>query len=353
MGRGGQNHVLVMFREQGNILPGPIALAYNLSLLSHLIIPTHFHTDYEASAMTFIRLLTLCVLLVSALIPVTTTAATHNAQELASLRNAATDHDPGAQLLLGLAYLEGRYGLKPDGVRATHWLRRAAREDQPYAQLLMGTLHAQGRYLSKDLARAVYWWHRAAVNGNIEAKRHLGMAYLQGRGVKKDAHQAIHWLRRAAEAGDQEARFQLGRMYYEGYGVPSNKARARDWLGQAAAQGYSPAIELLDLFDKLGRSTTEVYHETADALIARAKHGDAEAEYELGLRYESGVWDVLKNNHQALVWLKRAANHGNRHAMKALAHIYQVGKLGVKADPAQAKAWQTRATAAPGNNTAK
>jgi len=53
-------------------------------------------------------------------IPGVSAGGVDNASEIAMLRNAAHGDDPGAQLLLGLAYLEGRYGLKPDQEKAVH-----------------------------------------------------------------------------------------------------------------------------------------------------------------------------------------------------------------------------------------
>ncbi len=266
--------------------------------------------------------------------------------ELTMIAQHAAQGDPGAQLLYGLAYLEGRYRLGVDAGKAVYWLKRAARDDQPYAQMMLGNLYQQGKGVSADPIQAVYWWEKAALADNPQAEYRLGQAYLEGRGVRRNAGKAVHWLTQSAEQGNSQARYLLGKMYYEGYNVPQDKALGRDWLAQAAAQGHSEAINLLSVAERVAEYTTMVYQQSADVLKEKADKGDPQAEYELGLRYESGAWDVVRDDGLALQWLGRAARHGNRHAMLTLAHIYAGGLLGVTPDPAMATAWRARAQAA-------
>jgi hypothetical protein len=265
--------------------------------------------------------------------------------ELTMISQHAAQGDVGAQLLYGLAYLEGRYNLKPDLKKAVYWLKRAAREGQPYAQMLMGNLYAEGKGVDRDPAHAVYWWKKSALADNPQSQFRLGEAYLEGQGVKKDPTQAIHWLTKSAEQGNNQARYLLGKMYYEGYNVPEDKALGKDWLAQAAAQGHTDAINLLGVIENIAEYTTMVYQQSAEVLKEKAANGDPQAEYELGLRYESGAWDVNRDDQQALYWLTKAAEDGNRHAMATLAHIYERGLLGVPANPKLSNEWLSRSRA--------
>jgi TPR repeat protein len=274
-------------------------------------------------------------------------AGDQQALELTMIAQHAAQGDAGAQLLYGLAYLEGRYQLKPDPQKAVYWLQRAARAEQPYAQLMMGNLYAEGKGVDREPAHAVYWWKKSALAGNPESQFNLGKACLDGQGVGKDATQAVHWLIKSAEQGNNDAKYLLGKMYYEGYSVPEDKALGKDWLAQAAAQGHSAAINLLGVAEDIAEYTTMVYQQSAEVLQEKAAGGDAQAEYELGLRYESGAWDVTRDDKQALHWLSKAAADGNRHAMATLSHVYERGLLGVPADPAQAAAWLTKSRAEP------
>jgi TPR repeat protein len=263
-------------------------------------------------------------------------------QELKMIAHQAVEGDAGAQLLYGLAYLEGRYHLQPDAKKAAYWLLRAARDGQPYAQMEMGKLYAAGTGVDKDPGHAVYWWRKAARAGNPEAQYRLGKARLEGFGVDKNPARAVHWLTKAGENGNADAQYLLGKMYHDGYAVAQDNELARDWLSRAAARGHSDAINLLAVVNDVLKYTTMVYQQSADVLKQKAAEGDPLAQYELGLRYESGAWDVTKDNKKALHWLSEAAKNGNRHAMAALAHIYARGELGVKRDPQKAKYWQEK-----------
>lgn len=269
--------------------------------------------------------------------------AQHPPQSLQIIQHEAMDGDEGAQLLYGLAYLEGRSGLKPDPEKAVYWLRRAARAKHPYAQLVLGRLYAEGKGVKKDPEHAVYWWRQAAQADLPAAQYELGKARLEGFGTDKNPVRAVHWLTKAAENGNDDAQYLLGRMYHEGMGVAQDAELARDWLSRAAAHGHGEAINLLGIVDQARQLTTMVYQQSADVLHERAEAGDPHAQYELGLRYESGAWDVVKDEQKALQWLTKAAQNGNVQAMRTLAHVYDRGELGVQADPEAAAAWRERA----------
>lgn len=263
--------------------------------------------------------------------------------ELTMITQEAAQGDPGAQLLYGLALLEGRYNLTPNPKKGYYWLLRSARDNQPYAQLVVGNLCAEGKGTKKDPAHAVYWWRKAALNNNPVAQYKLGKAYLNGTGTRKNPSKAIHWLTKSAEQGNNDARYLIGKMYYEGYAVAQDKELGRHWLDKAAEQGQIDAINFLAAVDKIIHYTTMVHQQSADVLLAQAKNGNAQAQYELGLRYENGAYDVDQDNKQALYWLTKAAENGNRNAMHALAHIYETGQLGVNPDSETAAAWKAKA----------
>jgi len=171
----------------------------------------------------------------------------------------------------------------------------------------------------------------------------MGKARLEGTGVAKNPTRAVHWLTSAAHHGNDDARYLLGKMYYQGYAVAQDKELGIDWLTRAAEHGHTGALNFLRGVNAAVKLTTMVHSQGADELKARAKAGDPHAQYELGLRYESGAYDVLKDDAQALYWLGKAAENGNRQAMQTLVHVYANGELGQKADPAKAAQWRERA----------
>jgi TPR repeat protein len=282
----------------------------------------------------------LCTLALAIALGVTIPAAAQidQAAELKMLENEAKSGQPEAELLYGLTLLEGRDGIKPDLVQGYNWIRRAAHEGDTYSQYMLGTLYAEGRGTEVKNDRAIYWWREAAKGDNRTAQYLLGKAYLEGKMVPRDNAEAIHWLTKAAEQGNSDAESLIGKMYLEGDAVAQDKLLARD-----SRQGNSDAINILRGLANVVNSTTMVYQESADPLMARARSGDPHAEYELAMRYQSGAWDVRQDDAKALEWLLKSANHGNRLAMQTLVHVYGQGELGVNADAKQSAYWQQRA----------
>src|SRR5437867_6649559 len=62
-----------------------------------------------------------------------------------------------------------------------------------------------------------------------------------------------------------------------------------------------------------------------DELRAKAEQGDANAEYQLGLRYYSGFSDgyIAENREEAMKWFQKAADLGNCDAQLWLAYAYK------------------------------
>ncbi len=271
-------------------------------------------------------------------------AAPPDQYELNIIRHASQDGDSGAQMLYGLALLEGRYGLRPDYPKAVGWLKLSARGGNHYAQLILGNCYASGKGVKQSAKQAARWWQMSAQGGNAKAQYHLGKAYLEGVGVAHNAKKAINWLTQSAQSGNHHAQYLIGKMYHEGYVVAQNHGQARDWLSRAAANGHTEAINLLGLIDTLYKDTTVVQQQSFDALNEKASAGDPEAQYELGLRYKSGAFsDKLKPNpEKALYWLKQAANNGNLLAMKALSALYSSGFPGLEKDLGKAKYWRDK-----------
>ena len=77
------------------------------------------------------------------------------------------------------------------------------------------------------------------------------------------------------------------------------------------------------------------------ALLAKAQHGDVDAQFWLGAGYEQG-WFGKADFREALKWLRGAAKRGNQDAQDALGQMYEDGE-GVPQNYAQAAKWYRRA----------
>lgn len=109
-----------------------------------------------------------------------------------------------------------------------------------------------------------------------------------------------------AENGDVRAQYAIGRLYEKGKGVERDFAQAFIWYRKAAEKDH------------------------------------ADSQYRLAVGYAYGL-GAKKDEGVALSWLRKAANNGQKRAQKVLAQAYKEGRLGLTADPGQAKYWYDKA----------
>lgn len=95
------------------------------------------------------------------------------------LSRLANTGDSGAQLQVGLAYRDGRYGLTPDARKGLYWLKRAAQNGNAYAEDTLGSMYAQGNGTASDPAQAMQWWKKSMHDGEPQARLHLSEALIK------------------------------------------------------------------------------------------------------------------------------------------------------------------------------
>lgn len=109
-----------------------------------------------------------------------------------------------------------------------------------------------------------------------------------------------------AENGDARAQYAIGRLYEKGKGVERDFAQAFVWYRKAAEKNHP------------------------------------DSQYRLAVGYAYGL-GTKKDEAEALSWLRKAANNNQKRAQKVLAQAYEEGRLGLTADPKQAKYWYDKA----------
>jgi len=234
--------------------------------------------------------------------------------EVELLNQLAKSGDTGAQLQLGLAYEEGRYGLKTNPQTGLFWLTAAARHGDAYAADEVAKAYATGYGTQRDPQQALHWWAIAAEGGNADAQTHMG-EYLIDTGEKREG---VALLRNAADRGDPIAHADLAELY------GNSEVRGDD-----LQRGENPLNALGERMDSAGLKavftawrtleTSSPLMQSADALRSRANAGDPVAEYELAICYRDGAWAVNRDPQQEMTWLKRSAKAGNRIAAQTLA----------------------------------
>ena len=162
------------------------------------------------------------------------------AQAVAWLEKAATSRHPMALCSLAMHYLSREQG-PGDDASAAELLQAAADQGFAVAQNNLGVLYARGRGVPKDLTRSASWYRKAAEQGYAQAAINLAAVYDNGWGVKVDHVEAGRWWRVAADAGDAEGQFNLAMAYYLGEGVPKSKDECEAWLTKASYEGHAAA----------------------------------------------------------------------------------------------------------------
>jgi len=133
-------------------------------------------------------------------------------------------------------------------------------------------------------------------------------------------------------------------------------ALVRSMLGPATtlegAQMRFLIVPLLLTLPLFGQSTTQkkpkqpatkqaIKDMSFSVLLAEAKRGDSDAQFQLGSEFEFGI-EVYKDEVEAAKWYLKAAKQGHAKAQQSVGTFYQKGK-GVPQDYAEAVKWYRKA----------
>ena len=193
-------------------------------------------------------------------------------------------------------------------------------------------MYRKGQGVPRNCAVAATWYMKAAGQGCAPAQKSLGdlcfyglgVCYMEGYGVKQDMKEAVKWFLKAAELDLPYAQCALGICYVHGLGVAEDPAKAADYFKNAmdGSAKYS-----------------------SKGLPERAKNGDHEAQYWLGICYEEGR-GVRQDDIMAVAWLQAAEQENDRAQVALARHALKAG------DRDSAERWLRKA-AKRDNPTAK
>ena len=233
----------------------------------------------------------------------------------ADLLKKAEGGDAAAQLEVATRYLEGK-GVAQDEKKSLEWLRRAAESGNREAIFTLATMLQQGRLVDKNEGEAFTWFKKAADLGDAWAQFAL---YELG---------DERMLEPAAEGGHPQAQMKLGQQLFE----KKEYQRAYFWL-TFPAEGDNYPGEAMELRDRAAEHITpdNILRLKQEALewVARdykdirtkAQEGDAAAQLELALHYQSGS-GMLRSPERMMQWLEKSAAQGNAEAQYMIgAHL--------------------------------
>ena len=209
-----------------------------------------------------------------------------------------------AQLRYGICCFEG-YGVTQDRAEAVKWFRKAAEQFIPdsEAQYMLGVCYRDGLGVEQDRAEAAEWFRKGTGYADSYNAYGLGVCYMEGYGVKQDMKEAVKWFLKAAELDLPYAQCALGICYAHGLGVREDPAKAKDYFKKAIAGSVKYSSK---------------------GLPERAKNGDHEAQYWLGVCYEEGR-GVRQDDIMAVAWLQAAEQENDRAQVALARHALKAG----------------------------
>ena len=288
-------------------------------------------------------------------------------------RAAEKKHTEGL-FFLGVAYLEGKGGLKPDEARALSLFEQAAKAGHPSAMVFCGMIREAPNEVPRDDYKAVYWYTQAAKHNVPFAFRRLGQLQMAGRGgLAPNPATAARWFQKGADVGDAPSMTALGMMHVDGIGgfrkdyteavrlfttaskagdamatsilahayldgnlgLEQDVARSTKLFQTAAKSGHAHSMTMLAVAYVEGRGTPADPQKGVEWFEKAIEQGDTDAMLLLATMYAEGR-GVKRHDARALHFYQRAAEGGNTAALVALAKFHGEGRGGLNADKARA-----------------
>lgn len=288
---------------------------------------------------------------------------------IAMYQAAADQNHAGAQLRLGMIFLNGEFGQTKDQKKAAAmlekaaagklnmaqyeygrlllsddlgkadlkkgfgYIRDAARNNFPPAMTALVSLYMNGQGVKQDQKKALFWLEKAADAKIPLAALQWGQSLEKGEGAKKNLAKAAGYYRHAANAGLLGGAYKLGRLYLRGDGIVQDPIAGIAWLELAAEQNFVPAMLELGQIYIQGDLVKKDYQKAANWYEKGAEQGDPRAVYNHALMLERGL-AAEKNIVGATEWFKLSADLGNIQAQQRLAQLSFAQSQEADADPA-------------------
>ncbi|MFQ6372581.1 tetratricopeptide repeat protein [Shewanella sp. YIC-542] len=121
------------------------------------------------------------------------------ASKVAHIQLNAADGVAGAQYLLGLMYLSGRF-VEEDKPLGISWLQKSASANNVTAQKTLADLAFEGKLIKRDLTLAAHWYGQLAQKDDRWARFRLGFIYAAGGdGIRRHCGKAVQYFTAAGD----------------------------------------------------------------------------------------------------------------------------------------------------------
>lgn len=253
--------------------------------------------------------------------------------DFGAIRALAESGNGLAQATLGGALLAGR-GIAKDEAKGIEWIMASVAQREPMGIYLLGYAQLVGVGVPKDPNGGAARLRDAAGMGFVPAQNLLAQLLYRGEVVNRDDAEAVKWAQASADSGNPEGQRLLGAFHMAGRGVPQDLAKAEELFRKSAAQGDELARSMLQTVADARNAATspQALAQSIQFVRQNAEAGQAMAQYQLSLLYETGDGGLPKDQKLAAQWELKAAEQGLPEALGAHGMRLALDRGGVKGD---------------------
>ena len=235
---------------------------------------------------------------------------------------AAKSGNLQAKTFMAICYEDG-LGTKQNITKAFILHLECAQKGETFSQYCVAEFYSEGKHTrgKANPIKAFEWYRKAADQGLDLAQYELAMCYRKGYGTAKNQTKAFEYLQKAARQGHARAQVELGKCYEFEWGTDKDLEQALLWYKKSAEQNH-PVGQLY--LAHLLRSA-EFYKDAFDLYNKSAAQDNRAAMFYLG-NCHYFAWGTTKNDRQAIVWWRRAADKGHPEAQFNIGHAYLMGE---------------------------
>jgi len=242
-------------------------------------------------------------------------------KSLLALQEESNSGDIEASFLLAWLYKSG-IGVPKSPERAFELYQMLSEKyNNANAQFNAGLMLEMGTGVIQDYEKAASYYRKAVNQKHANARYRLGLLYEREIGAwqSNDKEAGKLYKRAAVDSQHPDASYRLALMYEEGRGGVVNPSYdvAEKWYKTSAAGGCSDASYRLERLERYHNGALQLYRKATE-------DDDADAQYQLGLRFISG-YGVYSDTEEAVKWLKKAVNKQHKDAYYELGKIFEDG----------------------------
>ncbi|PKK60208.1 HCP-like protein [Rhizophagus irregularis] len=224
------------------------------------------------------------------------------------------------------------YGVKKDEKKAFELYLKSAEGAGGYKHALwvMGNYYYYGLGILKDENKAFEFYLKAAKKGHNISQYLIANYYYDGKYIPENKAKWFYWNRKAAINGNADAQFKLAE-YYTANSSNKNEDKAFKWYMQLANKKKLKAIYIIAKCFRDGIGTDKNLKEATSLqpiewYSKSSEGGNIKAMFELGVCYEHGYYEVIKDEKKAFKFYLKSAEGGYKWALYRVGNCYHFGE---------------------------